>query len=188
MEAWLRSVKLWSLVSGDLERPVFPPDTITYEQKRWIIDWDGDKDRAAGIIMLMLEQDQKVHVKDKKADPIAMWKKLESVHEAKRPGSRFNALDDFFSIRKLPEETLPALVNRIEAAMQKYKNLRPADFTIDQMDDELNSMAMVRSLPEEYSTFASTLLLLDKLDKSVLQQAFHTEETQRRQRATTEAS
>jgi len=41
-------------------------------------------------------------------------------------------------------------------------------------------MAMVRALPEEFSNFASSLLLMDKLDKASIQQAFVSEESQRR--------
>jgi len=34
-------------------------------------------------------------------------------------------------------------------------------------------MAMIRALPEEFSNFASSLLLMDKLDKAAIQQAFY---------------
>ena len=44
-------------------------------------------------------------------------------------------------------------------------------------------MTLIRALPDEYSNFASSLLLLDKLDKATVHQAFVTEEAQRRHRA-----
>ncbi len=44
-------------------------------------------------------------------------------------------------------------------------------------------MTLIRSLTEEYSAFASSLLLMDKLEKATIQQAFVTEESQRRHRA-----
>jgi len=44
-------------------------------------------------------------------------------------------------------------------------------------------MAMIRALPEEFSNFASSLLLMDKLDKASIQQAFVSEESQRHHRA-----
>jgi hypothetical protein len=50
------------------------------------------------------------------------------------------------------------------------------------LDDELASMALIRSLPEEYSSFTSSLLLMDKLDKTTVHQAFVTEDLQRRKR------
>ena len=47
-------------------------------------------------------------------DPAAMWVALESVHLQKRPGARFNAYDDLFSIQKKEEESLQQLMGRID--------------------------------------------------------------------------
>ncbi len=44
-------------------------------------------------------------------------------------------------------------------------------------------MTLIRALPDEFSGFASSLLLLDKLEKATIQQAFVSEESQRRHRA-----
>ena len=44
-------------------------------------------------------------------------------------------------------------------------------------------MVLLRALPDEYSHFVTSLLLLDKLDKATITQAFLTKETQRRRRA-----
>ena len=96
----------------------------------------------------------------------------------------FNAWDDFFSIRKQPEESLTTLIARIEDGMSKIKELRPVDpkkpYTIDDLDAELVCMTMVRSLGEEYAHFASSLMLLKSLDKGELKAAFLAEESQRR--------
>src|ERR1700709_391846 len=68
--------------------------------------------------------------------------------------------------------------------MSKIKELRPNEpknpYTIKDLDAELICMTMVRSLGEEYSHFASSLMLLKSLDKSELQAAFLAEEAQRR--------
>ena len=109
-------------------------------------------------------------------DPHGMWTKLESVHPQKRPGARFNAYDALFSIRKSPGESLTAVMTRIDAAMEQIQNLHPEKFTLDQMNKELVCMAMIRSLPPEYSSFASSLQLLDKFEKTKLQEAFVAEE------------
>src|ERR1700709_1628163 len=70
--------------------------------------------------------------------------------------------------------------------MSKIKELRPNEpknpYTIKDLDAELICMTMVRSLGEEYSHFASSLMLLKSLDKSELQAAFLAEEAQRRRR------
>jgi len=41
-----------------------------------------------------------------KDDAVKMWGVLEGVHMHKQPGTRFNADDDLFSIRKNDEEDL----------------------------------------------------------------------------------
>src|SRR3954469_10671 len=63
--------------------------------------------------------------------------------------------------------------------MRKIRQLRPKSFTLATLDDELTCMTMIRALPEEYSTFTSSLLLLGTLDKDTLSDAFITEELNR---------
>ena len=64
---------------------------------------------------------------------------------------------------------------RIEKAMATIQNLRPSGFTIEMLDEELQCMALIRALPEEYRHLSSSLLLMDKLDKIVILQAFQSE-------------
>lgn len=109
-----------------------------------------------------------------------MWKMLEAAHLSKKPGTRFNAYDDLFSIRKEDKETLIDLGVRIENAMAKIQNLRSSSFTIEMLDEELQCMAMIRALPEEHHHLSSSLLLLDKLDKNIILQAFRGEEQNRK--------
>ena len=68
---------------------------------------------------------------------------------------------------------------RADKALQDIKALRPTSFTLDQLDQELLSMTLIRALPTEYNNFASSLLLLDSLDLNKLQSAFQNEESQR---------
>jgi hypothetical protein len=72
-------------------------------------------------------------------------------------------------------------MGRIESAMQAIRSLRPDSFTVAELDDELQAMAMIRALPAEYQAFRSSLMLLDKIDKRTLQEAFKNEEIQRLQ-------
>ena len=62
----------------------------------------------------MVEPEQRIHLQGIEDDPVAIWSKLESVHLHKKPGARFNAYDDLFSIRKLEGESLQTLVNRVD--------------------------------------------------------------------------
>ena len=60
---------------------------------------------------------------------------MEAAHLSKKPGARFNAYDDLFSIRKQEDETLVTLGVRIEKAMQTIQNLRTPGFTIEKLDE-----------------------------------------------------
>jgi len=51
------------------------------------------------------------------------------------------------------------------------------------LDDELQCMALIRALPDEYRHLSSNLLLADKLDKGVILQAFRSEELNRQRNA-----
>ena len=177
MKAYLRVKGLWLLVNGTETRPK-DPDGAT--------KWDVKADKAAGELYLACSVEQRTHIEAVQDDPVKIWATLASTHLQKRPGARFNAWDDFFSIRKQPDESLSTLIARIEDAMARVQELRPTDsktaYTIKELDQELVCMAMVRSLGEEYSNFASSLMLLKSLDKEELKAAFLAEETQRRRR------
>src|ERR1700674_4251067 len=169
-----------SMWMGQHLDPLLPiQHSLTASEQKELNDWKRKAGKASGEIWLSLEDNQKVHVKDVKSDPAAMWSKLESVHLQKRPGTRFNAYDALFSIRKANDETLPALMARAEKAMQDIKALRPANFTLEMLDKELQCMSLIRALPADYNTFASSILLLDAFDLDKLQSAFHNEESQR---------
>ena len=166
---------LWKLVSGKLPQPTEGADEI--------LKWETKAEKAAGEIYLLVESDQRVHFRGHEDDPIKMWQLLEAAHLSKKPGARFNAYDDLFSIRKQDSESLVDLGVRIEKAMQAIQNLRPVGFTIEQLDEELQCMALVRALPDEFRHLASTLLLVDKLDKAMILQAFRSEELNRQRNA-----
>ncbi|XP_006459178.1 hypothetical protein AGABI2DRAFT_60112, partial [Agaricus bisporus var. bisporus H97] len=98
-------------------------------------------DKAAGWLYLMVEQEQGIHFSGIQDSPVKMWEALEAVHRQKRAGMRFNAYDELFPIRKLEEESLQSLINRVESSKRKIKELRPSSFTLEMLDDELTSMA-----------------------------------------------
>ena len=169
MKAWLMRNKLWRLVSGREAKPsASKVDDLDL--------WEAKAEQAAGEIYLCVEQSQRVHFRGHEEDPIQMWKLLEAAHVSKKPGARFNAYDDLFSIHKADDESLIDLGVRVENAMANIQNLRPKDMTIDKLDEELEAMALIRALPKSYSHLSMSLLLLDKLDKDVVLQAFRSEE------------
>ncbi|KAG1756178.1 uncharacterized protein EDB91DRAFT_1241276 [Suillus paluster] len=179
MKAYLRTKGLWLLVSGTEKRPA---DTQADAQAKW----DVKADKAAGELYLACSVQQRMHIDAVQDDPVSIWSTLASIHVQQRPGARFNAWDDFFSIRKQPDEPLSTLIARIGEGMSKIQELRPKDtskpYSITDLDAELVCMTMVRSLGEEYNHFASSLMLLKSLDKEELKSAFLAEELQRKRR------
>ncbi|KAF7760482.1 hypothetical protein Agabi119p4_11158 [Agaricus bisporus var. burnettii] len=158
MEAWLRASGLWRLVSGRQKAPS-TSSPVTQAEADALDAFGARLDKAAGWLYLMVEQEQRIHFQGIQDSPVKMWEALEA------------------------EESLQSLINRVESSKQKIKELRPSSFTLEQLDDELASMALIRALPDEFSGFTSSLLLMDKLDKTTVHQAFVTEDLQRRKRA-----
>jgi hypothetical protein len=129
---------------------------------------------------LWIEDSQKTHIKGVEGDPKTIWENLAAAHTSKRPIVRFNAYDDFFSIRKKADQTLSQVATQVEEAMQRIQGLRPTTFTLETLDEELIVMAMIRAIAgDEYQSFVSSLLLLDKLEKATVLEAFRNEQTQR---------
>src|SRR5918992_2828554 len=180
IEAYLSTKELWEFVDGSTPRPSpADPSNVTAVEAKELAEWKHKTSKSSGELWLAVEDSQKVHIKELKGDPVAMWKKLEGVHLQKKPRTCFNAYEVLFSIRKAEEESLSTLMARAGKAMQDIKALHPSGFTIDQLDKELECMALIRSLPADYNNFASSLLLLDAFDLSKLQSAFQNEEAQR---------
>ena len=169
------SKELWMLVSDD--EPC--PDDADKESQ---LKWKKRAQKAAGELFLSVEQDQKSHFHGILSDPIRIWTTLRDVHMSKKPGARFNAYDNLFSIRKQPNESLQSLCARIDASMQLIQDLRPTPFTLTEMDDELHSMALIRSLPDEYKSLSQSLMLHDDLNKNKIREAFLAEETNSQRR------
>jgi len=116
----------------------------------------------------MVDNTQRVHFWGIKDDPVKMWGALKEVHMQKRPGTCFNAYDNIFSIRKREEQDLQSLINRVDDALHRIRDLRSTAFTLDKLDDELGAMALIRALPDDYNSFVSSVLLKDDLDKACL--------------------
>ena len=88
--------------------------------------------------------------------------------------------DDLFSIQKHEEEDLQSLIKRVDDALHRIRDLRSTAFTLDKLDDELGTMALIQALPEDYNSFVLSLLLKDDLDKAVVQIAFVRKDNQHR--------
>ena len=192
INALFRLHNLFNIVHGKEPRP-----TDTSEQP----DWDKRAMQAAGAIEMSIDHTNATHVNGIEGEPILMWNKLEAVHNSRTPGSRFNAMDAFFSIKKEDSEDLRSLVTRVKAGMQNIKALRPVTnsslsaptvslsapsgstsitlYTLETLDEELIIMALLRALPEEYSSLRSSLFIQSTLSLQTVETAFLAEDNQR---------
>ena len=171
MEARLRTVTALRIVKGQESRPSFA-EPLDAGERRDLRDFENRRDLAAGEIWGCVEREQQTHLEAIRDDPEAMWVKLESVHMQKRPGTRFNTYNALLSLSKLEDESLSSLSTRASQLKSDMKALRPDDFDIAKLDDELVLMALIRALPSEYASLRQTLLLDDSLTLEKLQDTF----------------
>jgi len=116
--------------------------------------------------MLNLMPGQQVHIWTQQDDPTAAWKALETLFVQQKASTQFIAYDEFFTIRKHPDESLPALSAQIKQAMARIQQLYPSSFDLKISDDELSCMVMMHALGEEYKHFTFSLALLTDLNKN----------------------
>ncbi|KAE9403277.1 hypothetical protein BT96DRAFT_759762, partial [Gymnopus androsaceus JB14] len=188
MEAYLKVKGTWEYVDPSPEAkslsqiPRYKDQTApTSEELKEMKTWRRERSQAAGTLFLCITESQKAHVKDAKIkdDPRAIWITLRDVHQQKKPGTRFNAFDSLFAICLKEDEKLDTLISRVSESIAAIKVLHPKTYSLDDLDKELEAMALIRSLPPDYNSFVSSLLLLDTLDLTKLRAAFQTEQIQR---------
>lgn len=185
----LMSVGGARIVTGEEVPPLLEPDNPNS-----INAWNSyllRSDRAAGEIYQWLDEGNKIHVDAIRSKPALMWAKLREVHSKSAPNARFNSLSDLFNVRLRDNETLTQLCARVKGTMQRIQSLRPPPilgqdgtikpvYTLEMLDDELCSMAMLRALPrDDYASFISSVLMLNNLTNDTVEEAFRTEEVQR---------
>lgn len=199
INAYLRTQGLFKLVHGEEPRPTDDDDKKE--------SWDERLSKAAGIIELTLDDTNAHHCEGLFGNAVALWAKLELVHNAKSPGSRFGAMNTLFNIRMEDNETLDSLITHTKAAMQRVKNLRPAGtyptttstdssddsptpapYTLATLDDELIIMTLLRALPESYGHLSSLLYIQPDLNLEMVERAFRAEDNHRKQAATDSAT
>lgn len=184
--AWSRKMKayfflhdLYELVLGEDLKP-----TETDDQSKWI----RRQRQAAAAITMSIDETNAIHIDDISDDPVAMWKKLASMHNNKPPGTRFNAMDSLFGVTKEDSEDLAELMTRINGLLQRVKQLRPTDYKITDLDDELAIMAMLRALPDNYRHLRSSLLCQTNITREVVEEAFRAEDNQRQHEQRSQAA
>jgi hypothetical protein len=161
---------------------------MTFEYQKQLSAYHECKEKPASNILAHLSCSQQTHVKDKGSDAEGVWDALKLVHVQQVPGMPFSVYNELFSVTKGANKLLPAVASRVEDALTRVKKLRPAvvrlatgtrDYGIDNLDDELVLMAMLRALPrEEYSNFTSSLICQKDLTRGDVEAAFQVEQTE----------
>jgi hypothetical protein len=97
------------------------------------------------------------------ANPGGLWDELETRLATRTGPSRFNAIYSFFTISRLAGELWGDLAGRIGSARTRVQALFPANFTLKDFLDELESFQLLRSFPED-SVTRTTILAQGNLD------------------------
>ncbi|KAI9573971.1 hypothetical protein HD554DRAFT_2166810 [Boletus coccyginus] len=123
-------------------------------------------DKAAGEPMLNLMPDQRVHIRASQDDPTATWKALVTLFVQQKASTCVVAYEEFFSIRKRSDESLPALSARVEFAMARIQELHLTSFDLKTSDAELSCMAIIHRQRRRDWWKLSPAQLVDDLDDS----------------------
>ena len=144
----------WLIVNGTMEEP---SNRSTQEWK----DWQLANMNAAGVIYSQVESQIQPLIRENLDSAFDMWSTLEEHYSKDNAASRFLVYDEFFSISKAEDESLTSLVGRVEDTLQKLRSSRSDTLSIADFESQLAAMVLIRSLPEEFASFKSSLLLLD---------------------------
>ena len=176
MKGYLMEKGHWPAVMGILKEPASSEAEkhATWQDKMW---------QAAGCIIMALDSDQQMLVEDFSEKPKELWEAIRKIHSVKKAGALYNAVNSLMSVTKEESESLPDLVVKVEKAFEKIKESRPDKYTIEQMDNDLRCIALIRALPSEYNHLASILLQNDALTKEKIMEAFRNEELQKSSQA-----
>ena len=111
MQAALMRTGGWLVVNETIEEP------SNCASSDWR-DWATTNMIAAGLIYQSLEESVQPIVRNQLDSSIKMWNTLEKHFSAINATSRFLGYDEFLSIKKEDDESLGALVTRVEDVLQ----------------------------------------------------------------------
>jgi hypothetical protein len=158
------------------------------EYKHRLESWFDKDKKARSNILAHVSTTQRVHIKGE-TSAYTMWQALLKIHMQQVPGTRFSAYNKLFSIVKRPKDTLPAVAARVEAAIARVKELRPAAvtvagasvaYTIKHLNNKLALMAMLCALlHNKYGNFILSLMHTLDLTHRTVEAAFQVKQTER---------
>ncbi|KAI5117634.1 hypothetical protein M0805_006743 [Coniferiporia weirii] len=132
--------------------------------------------QMAGVLMLMVEQDQRVYFTTKTVAS-TMWKNLKDAHLQQKPMHCFNVLEHLLSMHfEDGKESYSQFAVHIMVAKQEITDLRDATFTLDKFDSELMCAVLLRGLSEKQANLKSSLLQMTAFEWKDLVAALTLEE------------
>ena len=167
---------LWRLVTGIETKPAGKPaidatattsaiPAVPVDEDK-LEKWEIKAEKAAGAIRSTVSSELKVHIRDCEDDPVKIWNALKDAFIQQRAAPRFNAYHSLLSIQKDEKESLDGVINRVDQQIRVIKSLSPPSFTLDDLYDELATMAIIRSLPHhDFNEVIRTISILDVFDK-----------------------
>ena len=93
-----------------------------------------------------------------------MWSELKKLHKQDNPTACYLAYHSFLSIQKQENKSLKQLTSRVERALHDVRNTCKEDLLLKQFEEELAYAVLCYSLPKEFSSFRSTVLLKPDFD------------------------
>ena len=114
MEAYLKSQKVWRIVSEAAKKPTGSDAAALVA----IETWEEKRDQAAGILWLGIDESIKTLVKDHRDDPVKMWAELKANGTIKVSSTLFNAYNAVFEYQHTPGEKLISICNDIKTLMR----------------------------------------------------------------------
>ena len=77
---------------------------------------------------------------------------------------------------KQDNKGLKGLIAHVAEMVHTIKDLHSTNFMLDDLDNEFHSMALIHMLLQEYSSFISSIMLIDKFDCLTIHKACRNEE------------
>ncbi|CCA73545.1 hypothetical protein PIIN_07498 [Serendipita indica DSM 11827] len=143
-------------------------------------EWKRRAKQASAAITLTVDETNMSQIRKLKGDPVAMWNKLESIHNAKTSATRFNALEAFFTKTKAEGEPLASITAATNALEEQFRSLWTTDYDVDALLNDLAMMSSLRMIPPESIHVRTSLLCQPNLTRDVIDAALVNEDNQQR--------
>lgn len=172
----MQSTISWLVVDGTIKKPG-DTEKEADDKRTWILA----NLQAAGLIYNSVSAGIQPFIREHMGDSKKMWDELATKFQQQNATARFIILNDFLGIQKQADESLSTLIGRVDTALQNLCASHKKDMTIADLEDELAYSALIRALPEEFSSFRSSILLVNGADitYSKVKSAFLQEEQAR---------